>query len=71
MIHQNLPKQSITGVILSGGYSIRFQKENEPWIDKALMSFNGEIILKRTIRMLSNLCDKIIIMVKFEDSKSI
>lgn len=71
MIHQNSSKQSITGIILSGGYSIRFQKENEPWIDKALMSFNGEIILKRTIRMLSNLCDKIIIMVKFEDSKSI
>lgn len=71
MIHQNSIKQSITGIILSGGYSIRFQKENEPWIDKALMSFDGEIILKRTTRMLSNLCDKIIIMVKFEDSKSI
>jgi len=71
MIHQNLPKQSITGVILSGGYSIRFQKENEPWIDKALMSFDGEIILKRTIKMLSNLCEKILVMVKFEDSKSI
>lgn len=71
MIHQNSRKQSITGIILSGGYSIRFQKENEPWIDKALMSFNGEVILKKTIRMLSNLCDKIIIMVKFEDSKSI
>lgn len=71
MIHQNSTKQSITGIILSGGYSIRFQKENEPWIDKALMSFDGEVILKRTTRMLSNLCDKIIIMVKFEDSKSI
>ena len=71
MIRQNSPKQSITGIILSGGYSIRFQKENEPWIDKALMSFDGEVILKRTTRILSNLCDKIIIMVKFEDSKSI
>jgi len=71
MVRQNSSKQLITGIILSGGYSIRFQKENEPWIDKALMSFNGEVILKRTIRMLSNLCDKIIIMVKFEDSKSI
>ncbi len=71
MIHQNSIKQSITGIILSGGYSIRFQKENEPWIDKALMLCDGEVILKRTTRMLSNLCDKIIIMVKFEDSKSI
>jgi len=71
MIHQNSTKQSITGIILSGGYSIRFQKENEPWLDKALMSVNGEVFLKKTIRILSNLCNKIIIMVKFEDSKSI
>lgn len=71
MIHQNSQKQSVTGIILSGGYSIRFQKENEPWLDKALMSVNGEVILKKTIRILSNLCNKIIIMVKFEDSKSI
>jgi len=71
MIRQNSPKQSITGIILSGGYSTRFQKENEPWIDKALMSFDGEVILQRTTRMLSNLCDKIIVMVKFEDRKSI
>ncbi|NHJ33395.1 MAG: HD domain-containing protein [Asgard group archaeon] len=71
MNHQNPPKQSITGIILSGGYSTRFQEENKPWIDKALMTFNGEVILQRTTRMLSNLCDKIIIMVKFEERKSI
>ncbi|MBK5113299.1 MAG: NTP transferase domain-containing protein [Candidatus Heimdallarchaeota archaeon] len=71
MIHQKSPKQSITGIVLSGGYSIRFQKENEPWRDKALMLFNGEVILQKTIRTLSNFCDKIIVMVKFEDRKSI
>ena len=71
MNYQNPPKQSITGIILSGGYSTRFQVENEPWLDKALMTFDGEVILQRTTRMLSNLCDKIIIMVKFEERKSI
>ena len=71
MTRQNSPKQLITGIVLSGGYSTRFQKENEPWVDKALMSFNGEVLLQRTIRTLSNICDRIVIMVKFDDRKSI
>ena len=64
MIHQNSPKKKVTGIILSGGYSTRFQKENEPWQDKALISFNGEILLQKTIAMLSEICDKIVVMVR-------
>jgi molybdopterin-guanine dinucleotide biosynthesis protein A/HD superfamily phosphodiesterase len=71
MTHKNSPKQPITGIVLSGGYSTRFQKENEPWVDKALMSFDGEVLLQRTIKMLSNICDRIVIMVKFDDRKLI
>ncbi len=64
MIHQKPSPNAVTGLILSGGYSNRFQVKNEPWQDKALVNDNtGKPFLLKTINTLKEICDEIIIMV--------
>ncbi|NHJ86559.1 MAG: HD domain-containing protein [Asgard group archaeon] len=55
--------KNLTGVILSGGYSNRFQLSKEPWLDKALYKITKDTtILEKTVLTLSSICPNIIIM---------
>jgi len=33
-------------IVLAGGYARRFQKKGERWVDKLLVEFEGEHIIK-------------------------
>ncbi len=55
---------NISGIIIAGGTSTRFQKENEPWQDKALLTISENMnLLQRTVTVLSEICDEIIVVV--------
>ncbi len=55
---------SISGIIIAGGTSSRFQKKNEPWQDKALFTISGNLnLLQRTVMVFSDICDEIIVVV--------
>ncbi|HUT82217.1 MAG TPA: NTP transferase domain-containing protein [Candidatus Bathyarchaeia archaeon] len=70
MSDQNLSPLNLTGIILSGGISSRFQIESEAWQDKALIKFDGnQTILERTILTLSEICSEILIIVNNQDRK--
>lgn len=56
-------------VILAGGRSERFQRREEPWVDKALIVVHGITILESMIVQLRNCVDEIIISVSSEESK--
>ena len=54
MSKKRTPSVAVSGIILSGGSSNRFQIKNQPWQDKALLIINGgETLLVRTIRLLA------------------
>lgn len=56
---------NISGIIIAGGTSSRFQKENEPWQDKALQNVSSDAmnLLQRTVTVFSEICDEIIVVV--------
>ncbi|MBN1329879.1 MAG: NTP transferase domain-containing protein [Candidatus Heimdallarchaeota archaeon] len=61
---------NLTGVILSGGISSRFQKECEAWQDKALIMFDkDQSLLEKTILSLSKICSELLIIVNNSDRK--
>ncbi|NHJ03833.1 MAG: HD domain-containing protein [Candidatus Heimdallarchaeota archaeon] len=66
----NSKKNNISGIILSGGSSSRFQLENEPWQDKALVKItHNEFLLQKILTTLSSFCSEIIIVVKNKDAE--
>ncbi|MHA1504150.1 MAG: NTP transferase domain-containing protein [Candidatus Heimdallarchaeota archaeon] len=70
MSKKRTPSDAVSGIILSGGSSNRFQIKNQPWQDKALLIINGgETLLVRTIRLLANSCSEIIIVANNADRK--
>jgi len=46
----------VTGAVMAGGRSSRLGR------DKALLEIGGETLLARTVRLLSTLCDKVIVV---------
>ncbi len=55
---------NVSGIIIAGGTSSRYQKENEPWQDKALQTVSENMnLLQRTVKIFSEICDEIIIVV--------
>jgi len=49
------------GIILSGGMSRRFQRPDEPWIDKALYPIKGKPMIRIIYELLLNISDIIIV----------
>ncbi|HUU77376.1 MAG TPA: NTP transferase domain-containing protein [candidate division Zixibacteria bacterium] len=63
-------KYNVSGIILSGGSSSRFQLDNEPWQDKALVRLeHNEYLLQKILSTLSSFCNEIIIVVKNKDAE--
>ena len=55
----------ISGLIIAGGMSSRYQKDNEPWKEKALEKVSEtETLLERTILLLANSCEEILLVVR-------
>ena len=48
-------------IVLAGGYARRFQKKGERWVDKLLVEFEGEPIIKRVLEAISPIAHEIII----------
>jgi len=67
MSYQKQFSHSVSGIILAGGSSLRFQQENKPWQDKALMKLDEETLLERTIKVASDFCDEIFIITNNTD----
>ncbi|MHA1221317.1 MAG: NTP transferase domain-containing protein, partial [Candidatus Heimdallarchaeota archaeon] len=64
-LNKSSPK--VSGIILSGGTSSRFQLKNEPWQDKALITQEGITLLEKTILSLMEFCNEIIVVVNSQD----
>ena len=63
MLKKKLSTDAVTGIILSGGKSNRFQMMHQPLQDKALLVVSGEeSLLIRMINMLTKSCSEIIVM---------
>jgi molybdopterin-guanine dinucleotide biosynthesis protein A/HD superfamily phosphodiesterase len=63
MTERNILPEPISGIILSGGYSNRFQQSGTLWQDKALQPFyNNETLLEHTIKVLTSFCSEILVM---------
>ncbi|MHA1126644.1 MAG: NTP transferase domain-containing protein [Candidatus Heimdallarchaeota archaeon] len=70
MLKNSPSVEAVSGIILSGGSSNRFQIKDQPWQDKALLTINGkESLLLRTIQLLANSCSEIIIVANNLDRK--
>jgi molybdopterin-guanine dinucleotide biosynthesis protein A len=50
------PPYPVTGAVMAGGRSSRLGR------DKALLEIEGETLLARTVRLLSSLCDEVIVV---------
>ncbi|NHJ47181.1 MAG: HD domain-containing protein [Asgard group archaeon] len=63
MIHHNSVDKPVSGIILSGGFSNRFQQAGTRWQDKALLPVSkDESLLENTINILAEFCTEIVIM---------
>ena len=63
-----MQNEKVTGIILSGGFSSRFQLTDEPWMDKALAKTKQEeILLLKIIETFSSFCNEILIVTKDRD----
>ncbi|NHJ38519.1 MAG: HD domain-containing protein [Asgard group archaeon] len=70
MINSNITKKAITGIILSGGFSNRFQQLGKSWQDKALLQISkDESLLERIITNISEICSEIIIITNNQNQK--
>ena len=70
MLKNRTSSYAVSGIILSGGSSNRFQIKNQPWQDKALLTINGEeSLLIKTVRLLAASCSEIILVVNNADRK--
>lgn len=63
---------NVSGIIIAGGTSSRYQKENEPWQDKALQTVSENMnLLQKTITVFSEICDEVIVVVNNSIQKSL
>lgn len=68
MLNSQIQKGKVSGIILSGGSSSRFQLSKKPWLDKALAKTNQEeVMLLKIVDTFSSFCDEIIIVAKNSD----
>jgi molybdopterin-guanine dinucleotide biosynthesis protein A len=63
MVQNNLAKKPVTGIVLSGGFSNRFQQLGQSWQDKALLSITkDETLLEHTIKNIVEICTEVIVI---------
>jgi len=68
MSNNAMPSEAVSGIVLSGGSSNRFQIKDQPWQDKALITINEEgSLLLRTLQLLANSCSEIIVVANDAD----
>ncbi|NHK31401.1 MAG: HD domain-containing protein [Asgard group archaeon] len=63
MVHNKSTKKPVTGIVLSGGFSNRFQQLEQSWQDKALLSITkDETLLERIIKNIVEICTEVIVI---------
>jgi len=71
MTHQIPTPYPLTGIVLAGGKSSRFQEHGHPWQDKALFKIAPNTsLLAHAIRTLAPFCEEIIIVVNTQERKT-